>query len=521
MTDVTIVPWDQRPKIDELLSTDLLMRRLLSGAVLNQEIPVSDLQIFLQGLPIVNIKSATDLPILANGVSTLEQGKNYDFLEPFAVPDPISIPAGWVGRVRSNFLTSNFIDYAGISPMFSTLNIDGIIGDIQDNGSGGIIVTTIGAHGLLDGQFVNLTGTVAYNQDRLVISNKTNFSFDVQIAFVGTEITGAFNTGYGSVIFNDFIATNAGTADFMDLTAAPILGSTLSLDGVTEFGFLSPGIVRNAPSVIIDKTILGFLTDGLTLQDCDTIGITSSNLQSLSDLFSTSRGLILTGALTRVFGIFGSSFTLLGSNQRPVRVDSSINAARQILFQNTPDNGIADDYFDTSLGGLDQTNPQVLAINNGLRPNSMTISESTTTRLLEVDGSGGGDVPIVDILPLTNDWAQDPSTEEFSLDTLTGLTTYDGLVPFTGMIKFSLGIAQESGSNQTVVIDLHINGLLQAKSSIIIVTTGAGTFIQGVYNGGNFLINPGDTFQLFKNNTTNTSNTDVENPTLLINRVSR
>jgi len=509
--------WSNRPKIDELSLTDILMRRVPTGGLdLNQEIPFSDVQAFLQGSANKLIASVADLPVLLEGFHQLEQGKNYIFTEPFSLSDPILIPAGWVGRISQSYLTSTFMDYAGTSPMFNTLNMDGEISTTSDNGSGGITIVTVGAHGLKNGQFVNITDTTSYNQDRLVVSNQTGFGFDVQIAFVANE-SGNFNTGYGSVIFDDFIVTNAATADFMDLTGAPILGSTLSLNSLTEFGFLKPGIVRDAASLIIDKTILGFITDGLTVQDCDIINITSSNFQSLSAIITTSIGIIITGALTRVFGIFGSSFTMTQADQLPVRVDSSITAAEEILFQNSPDNNIADDYFDTSSGGLDQTDPQVTAINNGVRANSMTISESSTSRNLEVDGLTSLLVPIVDVIPVAGDWVEDSTNERFSVDTTTGLVTYNGLSPITVMIKYSLSAAQESGAAQTVAFVLFINAVEQEKSEIIIVTNGAGNFISGVYNGGNYLINPGDTFQLFKLNITNTNNTDVQNPILLIN----
>ena len=145
----------------------------------------------------------------------------------------------------------------------------------------------------------------------------------------------------------------------------------------------------------------------------------------------------------------------------------------------------------------------------------MVISESSTVGILEVDGSGGVAVPIVDVTPVSGDWAEDPTTETFSVDTTTGIVTYNGLNPIVMMIKYSLAGAQSSGSAQTVDIVLNINGTPQTKSTITILTSGVGTFIPSVYNGGNYTINTGDTFQLFKENTSNTNNTDIQNAVLL------
>lgn len=515
---MSAVPWSSKPEIDGLLDTDSFMRYIPTGAVgqKNQLISVLKLKQFIQGSPIVNVSSPADLPTLANGVHTLEFNKNYNFIDPNTFPDPISIPAGWVGKIKQTFLTSEFLNYTGTNPMFSTLNLSGVIDSISDAGSGAITITST-SHGLLDGQYANIH-TTSYNQDGLIVSNVTANTFDVQLAFTVDE-TGNFNTGYGSILLENLSILSVGVTDLMDLTAAPIFGSVLSVSGVSEFGFLKPGIVRDAAAVIIDKSILGFVTDGLTLQDCDTVNISNSNIQSLSAAVTTSRGLILTGAATRVFGTFGCSFTMTAADQRPVRVDSSINAAREILFQNSPDNDIATDYFDTSSGGLDQTNPQVTTINNGLRANSMTISETTTSRILEVDGSGGVAVPIVDVIPVPGDYTADPTIERFSLDTTTGIVTYIGLSPITGFVKFSLSAAQISGAGQTVNITLYINGVPQTKSTITIVTPPVASFVPGIYNGGNFAILPGDTFQLFKDNTTNTINTDISNPILLMNKV--
>jgi len=172
----------------------------------------------------------------------------------------------------------------------------------------------------------------------------------------------------------------------------------------------------------------------------------------------------------------------------------------------------ATDTGNMNTSSLDSTDPIVFADANRGSPNSNTISESSINGTLEVDGSGGVDVPIVDITPVAGDWIEDSATERFSVDTTTGLVTYNGIISITAMIKYSLTADAATGPAQTIVFDLHINGGSQTKTSFTVITP-----VSLVYNGGNFVINPGDTFQLFKDNTTNTNNTNVSVTTLLIN----
>jgi len=475
---------------------------------------LSSIAVPIVGSSIVYVASESDLPPLLGGFHQLENEKNYVFTEPMFISDPILFPAGWIGKIVKTFVTTPTITYIGSTPMFQTLNIDGTITGVVDAGGGAITVTTSVAHNLINGQFVNITGTTSYNEERLVISNESEFTFDVQIAFVADE-TGAFNTGYRTILFQGFDAQNGGTTTFMDLTSSGVFATVLSFDIFAEIGFLGPGIIRGGVNVVTNDAIWGFATSGLTLEDCQTGVFDSSTFIALAPS-SGLTGITITGAATDRFSMITSSFTMMAVDQFPVRIDSSVVSASEILFSNTPDNAVATDYFDTSAGGLDQTDPQVTAENNGARADSMVISESSSTGILEVDGSGGIPVAIVDITPAPGDWVEDTTTETLSVDTTTGIVTYNGLNTITAMIKFSLSAEHASGSAQIVDFTLYINGVPQTKSTITITTTTSPS-APGVYNGGNFSINPGDTLQLFKDNTSNTNNTNVENAILLFN----
>jgi len=161
---------------------------------------------------------------------------------------------------------------------------------------------------------------------------------------------------------------------------------------------------------------------------------------------------------------------------------------------------------------LDQESPLVRARDNTFSPDSQSQAEARTGATLEVDGAAGGDFPIVDITPAPGDWIEDPNTEEFSIDTSTGLITYNGTKDRTFLIEYQLTAVPTSGGAQVINFDLHVNGVQQTKSIIQIDTSVANV---GAYIGGLFVLTPGDTLQLFKNNTTNTNNTDISVSTVL------
>jgi len=509
-------PWSVRPKIDALSLDDILMRRTPLQSAKNQEIPFSDVLAFLQGSAITLVASEADLPPLIDNSHVLDPLKNYIFTEPNSFANPIVIPAGYIGWIRSNFLSVGTIDYTGIGSFYKTLNTEGTITATAPAGPGTIFVLVSAPHGLFNGQFVNITGTTNYNQQRLKISNVTPTSFDVQIGFVGDE-SGAFNTGFDALQITNIDFTNfTGGANLFDLTSSGSITSFLVTDFMTELGFDGPGIIRNCPSVGMRINVLGFILDGLTLEDCTAVNISGSNIVDLLGITAGATGLTIQGSATARVVVSDNSIDLFDTSQHPVKINSDINASASITIQNSPDNLVATDYFDT-VGGLDQTDPRVITLNNGARADSMTLAEARSSGILVVDGSGGIDEPIVDISPSPGDWIQDPSTEEFTVDTTTGLITYNGLKPRSVKIEYSLEATQSANPSQNLILDLHINGTLQPKTVRTLTTTG-GTFLPVSYDGGNFLINPGDTFQIFKENTSTTEDTDVQNATLLITR---
>jgi len=415
------------------------------------------------------IRSQDDLPPLLNGFRILEQGKNYLFTEAASFSDPILFPAGWIGDIRKSFRTPADIVYTGTTPMFNTLNIDGAIDTIVIGLPSSIAVSTSAPHGLVDGQYVNLR-TSLYNLDRIQIFNASGSVFSATTPFVGNDTGGAFNTGVTTFQFIDFAAVNAGTADFMDVTSSGTLGSIMLFHRFQEFGFLSPGIIRKSLGVLTNTTALGFITDGLTLEDCDAAELNSISFISLDPSATAANAITIKGAAPRLIGLFGCQFTMTNAAQHPVRIEgATVTTADEIIIQNSPDNNVSTDYFDTSSGGLDQINPQIITVNNGLRANSHTVGSAfvngntavTTIALADTfqDLNFGTLIASVNL-------------EGFTLtNATTGEFTYIDLKPKHSSLSMSITIRKTGGATQVYHIKFVIDkgaGFVNLDDNIIL-----------------------------------------------------
>lgn len=166
---------------------------------------------------------------------------------------------------------------------------------------------------------------------------------------------------------------------------------------------------------------------------------------------------------------------------------------------------------------LDATSNRVEAISNPDQADSMTIAEVRTTGTIQVDyGAIGVAVPMVDATPASGHFEKDPATEGFTVDDMTGIVTYDGLEPITIIDAYELIAEPTTGPDQDLKIDLRINGILQTKSDLNLVATGDD--ILSTSNGKIYKINPGDTFQLFSTNNTNTNSTSFKKVSQVIVR---
>jgi len=162
---MTSAPWSSRPKIDDILLSDFFMRRTPTRTVKNQEILVSEVSTLigdqLFGSSVNIIESESDLPAVTNGFHQLAPLESYIFVKQgITIASPILLPAGYIGYLENTFLDANGVSYINgvTSSLINTLNLEGPITAFADSTteSGTKITVTSTAHGILDGQFVNI-----------------------------------------------------------------------------------------------------------------------------------------------------------------------------------------------------------------------------------------------------------------------------------------------------------------------------------------------------------------------------
>lgn len=418
------------------------------------------------GSATVLVTSESDLPPLINGFRTLDIDKNYLFTEPGDFTDNILIPAGWVGDIRKSFNTLEAVTFTGTGSFFNTLNIDGVVDSLANSTTNPGVKTTVTtsvAHGLLDGQFVNITGTTdpLYSLQRLQISNVTTTTFDIEIVFVADD-SGLFNTGYESISFIDFTVVNADTGDFMDITSSKSVGSLLLFTRVSILGFSSIGFLRSATNYIVHDGIFAFVTNGLTMENIINGSIQTIGFVSLNPAATAAIGVTITGSESTRIEVSTSSFIMSAATQHPVRIDGSVTNAQEIIFQTAPDNDVADDYFDTSAGGLDQTNPQVITRNNGIRPNSASSASVGFTNVATpiVVTIATQDVPVIidGTQFITNNLERAVVTVAGQITNITKVTKKYAIT-FSGLIE------KVAGGSTDIGLLLIINGVLDLSAT--------------------------------------------------------
>ena len=217
--------------------------------------------------------------------------------------------------------------------------------------------------------------------------------------------------------------------------------------------------------------------------------------------------------IAAVFDTLG--FIGTASNQILFDIDNSITGQMDIL--NVFDLGGSGTFY--AGGGLDQTSPLVTALNNGVSPDSMTIGEARSTGTLLVNiVTQNVAVPVVDTTPVPGDWIQDSATERFSIDTTTGIITYDGIRPITVTIQYQVAAQLTTGSNTTYEFTINKNGSPVTKTIISTLVPTTSAFVQIIYVGGIFNLETGDTIQLFCTNVSNTNDVDVKATSVLVQR---
>lgn len=320
------------------------------------------------GKQVIPVHKISDIPLL-NGFRQLEQDKVYRFVEEISSSESLLIPAGWNGYLVGMHNAITKFDYTGTGTSLKTLDIFGIISSIANAGGGAITVTTSAAHGLLDGQFVNITGTTSYNQQKLLVSNASGSVFDVQIPFVANE-SGDFDTGYDAVnIVNIGFTTVASNVAWVDIEAAT-QSSVFRYNNIKVNGFIALGFIDGGTIIGCDGN-LDTTSDGLSIGSIVKANISKTTISNIGTVANRAL-LAVTGPTTGDIVFKEMKFNVTLASQSPIFIDDNIPSTAQVSITDSPDNNVADNYFDIlAIDGIDQVDSRVYAFNNGQRADSL------------------------------------------------------------------------------------------------------------------------------------------------------
>lgn len=288
---------------------------------------------------------------------------------------------------------------------------------------------------------------------------------------------------------------------------------TIILDGITAFGFstgdellfLDPNAPAGSNFIIEKSSVDGgdFYQQGVS----EAITVVADNGSGKIRCTAAAHG--LKDGQVAVLHEFLVQTQYNGTFQITV-IDANTFDVEDVDF-------VADDQGGVIEASLDQKDNRVNAKSNPGQPDSMFLAEGRGVGTILVDSIQNTLVPIVDITPVSGDFIQDVATERFTVDTTTGIITYTGLEPITVLVSYELNTEKSGGADQNLIISLEINGTPQTKSDLNLLATAApGTF--GTSNRKIYAIVTGNTFQLFLNNTTNGTDTNVTKLSLVISR---
>lgn len=545
-------PWSNRPKISALDTTDILMRRTPIRAVKNQEIPFSDIIPFIYE----NIPTLTDgkFTILSSAQIAFEQGGSV--FRGTVRPNPlrqinVQLNSQLVNELGGNLEIPDGVQLTIVIDNSFTINTPIKLGidsgleiygsTTQTNlaylGAGGIFqnlnpgnqARQLSIHSLgLVGDINNtdlfnikLTGILAL--DSLVLQNFKSLG-TIEVQKPDFRSIDARNIKQGLTI------KNPNTVLINDFFVRPVLSS-----GFTLFSF----IIKSSNVIISLNQIVpgtGF-NEGSSLFFLDpnmpsggSFNITESRNLPPGDFYQLGSEIVISSVADNGSGkvrftaasvhglVVGKALVLDAFSESTYNGTFIVTAVpttttfdvEEITFN-------VDDTGTMNTSSLDSTDVQVQANSNPGLADSMFLVEARTTGTIEVVSILNTLVPIVDITPIAGDFEADPGTERFTVDTTTGIVTYIGLQPILALISYELNAEKTTGSDQNLNISLHINGTPQTKSDIPITATAA----PGAFSTSSrkiFSVQPGDTLQLFLDNTTNSTNTNISKLVLVISK---
>lgn len=335
------------------------------------------------GSATLTVTSEADLPPPVSGFIPISGRIRINFVERFTITNPFLLEAGAEILLDTPFGTGNVIT-ADLTPgdtLFNTRNISGNINSFNDSDTEPgvkIKVSTSVAHGLPNGAFVNIfnvqTDPNTYERLGAEISNVTSTTFDIEGVVALADIAD-FDTGIVSfdnrVIFFDGTGF-PGTLTAFDLEWAADPGfaaASFTLKSAIA-NFLNIGTIKPRFAVI-ENSSLTLNNSGLVITDAEVVRVAVTSVSSASPV-GTGTAITVGGTNLVKMTVVDYVPNLSSVSEFPIRINGDIPTDAAVKIRDSGGSGIPTDYFDTSSGGLDQTDPRVIAKGNGTRADSMS-----------------------------------------------------------------------------------------------------------------------------------------------------
>ena len=265
------------------------------------------------------------------------------------------------------------------------------------------------------------------------------------------------------------------------------------------------------PGGIADSSIL-FIDPAVT--SASIISVRDNAVPPPAELFQQGTDITVDSAALGTSGAGFTNFTTaaahgLVAGQVTVNstfADSAYNGTFVVVSVDTPLTGtvyeVEATFTATGAGimneaSLQSTDLVVSADDNLGFKDSLAAGEVNQVNTVSFTATGGGTFdPIQDDTPTAGDFAADPSTERFTIDTSTGEATYVGLEPLTCIISYQVVLDRDGGSAQDVTVAIRQNTGDVIKTEIFNALVSSGTPVLYVYVSGLFDVETSDTFQL-------------------------
>lgn len=176
------IPWTNKPKIDELASTDILMRKTPSRPVKNQEIPITDLGSFLAEYG-MHTGVRTGLELSSGGGTTFDVAAGIGIFVDYD-PDPSNTVVARITRTTPTLLIDDpFVNTDTFTYVFLSLA----------GGEIGVIITRVTPPSTLDdlnglvflGQLRHFGGMIVTVDNNAIMAHGSSISHIAELVFAG------------------------------------------------------------------------------------------------------------------------------------------------------------------------------------------------------------------------------------------------------------------------------------------------------------------------------------------------